>query len=400
MRFLIAFISSVIATSAFSGRVNAVEAKFSDIGGHPEKELIEKHLKSGLLKGYPGGAFRPDEYSTRAEVVSLFSRGFGMESENGRSSFPDVKGGQWFYKDIGAAESRKYIIGFPDGSFKPNENAVKLHALVVLYKMLDYPASNLDVLKKYADEDSIPSELPIYRRAVAFAAGNGLLATEKELRVLDKITRAEALLMLDKAISLRPAPTPPQNITPAPSRTPAATPASSEAPPGEIEASESPPKGEGVVGAEEYSSYEIIKNALKTVKPGSILKLPFDLRADSDAEIPEGATLQLDKEAKITIPDGCKVIFSKGAKLSGSGGILVEAGGTVLASDLTNGIFSDETAYISVEKDGQLTEGLRILVGDKEESLIKIISGRVLIKKGGIEVDGKVKIAAELGSFK
>ncbi len=50
------------------------EAKFSDISGHWAEEAINKAAATGWIDGYDDGTFRPDQYITRAEAMTLINR--------------------------------------------------------------------------------------------------------------------------------------------------------------------------------------------------------------------------------------------------------------------------------------------------------------------------------------
>lgn len=50
------------------------DSNFTDIGGHWAEEEIERAVSLGWIAGYPDGTFRPDQYITRAEAVSIINR--------------------------------------------------------------------------------------------------------------------------------------------------------------------------------------------------------------------------------------------------------------------------------------------------------------------------------------
>ena len=50
------------------------ENKFSDVSGHWAAEYINRAAEKGWITGYPNGTFRPDQYITRAEAMTLVNR--------------------------------------------------------------------------------------------------------------------------------------------------------------------------------------------------------------------------------------------------------------------------------------------------------------------------------------
>lgn len=50
------------------------DSNLTDISGHWAEEEIERAVSLGWIAGYPDGTFRPDQYITRAEAVSIINR--------------------------------------------------------------------------------------------------------------------------------------------------------------------------------------------------------------------------------------------------------------------------------------------------------------------------------------
>lgn len=74
---------------------------FSDVAGHWGIGFIGALAKSGLLKGYDDGTFRPDRPVTRAELAVLLNRAAGREHVSGEAAeYLDVSSDFWAYEDI------------------------------------------------------------------------------------------------------------------------------------------------------------------------------------------------------------------------------------------------------------------------------------------------------------
>ena len=56
------------------GLEDMAENRFSDIDDHPALDYILKAVEAGVFIGYPDGTFRPDNYATRHEVVAATVR--------------------------------------------------------------------------------------------------------------------------------------------------------------------------------------------------------------------------------------------------------------------------------------------------------------------------------------
>jgi len=56
---------------------NTFAVAASDISGHWAQVKIQSWMDQGLIKGYPDGTFKPDQNVTRAEFMTLANRAFG-----------------------------------------------------------------------------------------------------------------------------------------------------------------------------------------------------------------------------------------------------------------------------------------------------------------------------------
>uniref|UniRef100_UPI00047596B1 S-layer homology domain-containing protein n=1 Tax=Effusibacillus pohliae TaxID=232270 RepID=UPI00047596B1 len=45
-----------------------------DYAGHWAESTIRFLIQEGIMKGYPGGSFRPDQYPTRAELAAAIKK--------------------------------------------------------------------------------------------------------------------------------------------------------------------------------------------------------------------------------------------------------------------------------------------------------------------------------------
>jgi hypothetical protein len=60
--------------SKFEGLAPESVSKFNDISGHWAAGYIDSASEKGWISGYPDGSYRPDDYLTRAELVSSVNR--------------------------------------------------------------------------------------------------------------------------------------------------------------------------------------------------------------------------------------------------------------------------------------------------------------------------------------
>ena len=60
-----------------------------------------------------------------------------------KTTFPDVKSSHYFYDSINSLVERKVIIGFPDGTFKPNQSVTRGQAAKIIAGVLGLDTQNV-----------------------------------------------------------------------------------------------------------------------------------------------------------------------------------------------------------------------------------------------------------------
>ena len=95
---------------------------------------------AGVLNGYPDGNFLPQSNITRAEFAAMAVRFFeGDEEEVDGDAFPDIKK-HWANAEINLAYAKGIIEGYPDGTFKPDQEITRAEAVTIVNRVLErYP---------------------------------------------------------------------------------------------------------------------------------------------------------------------------------------------------------------------------------------------------------------------
>ncbi|MDR1641414.1 MAG: S-layer homology domain-containing protein, partial [Clostridiales bacterium] len=186
---------------SFCAATMAFAQTYTDTSGHWAREIIERLALQGVATGYPDGTFRPDSPCTRAETIAMYNKFFKVEAF-GKPKFSDVLPDDWHFVQIGAAIHKGYASGFADGTFRPDDNTTRLQAFCMIYKLLGSPdVANVSAIRTLADGHDIPTDNPLYTRAVSYVFSRGIVEPYKDntLRVLNDITRAELVALLDEA---------------------------------------------------------------------------------------------------------------------------------------------------------------------------------------------------------
>jgi uncharacterized repeat protein (TIGR02543 family) len=91
------------------------------------------------MLGYPDGDFRPDEGISRAETVVMFTRLLGETPEPGTGAgrFTDIRGSAW-YADVLAGMGKYNIVeGYPDGGFRPDSDISRAEFISVCLRLAE-----------------------------------------------------------------------------------------------------------------------------------------------------------------------------------------------------------------------------------------------------------------------
>lgn len=116
-----AFLILISASMSFAVEFSDVsQGQYSDLYLEAFDTLVEK----GAVNGYPDGSFKPGYFVTRAEFVKILLKAFSIEAStnsNEVSKFSDIKGTEWYAPYVIKATSLGIISGYEDNTFKPNE---------------------------------------------------------------------------------------------------------------------------------------------------------------------------------------------------------------------------------------------------------------------------------------
>ncbi len=101
----------------------------------------------GVITGDPDGNFRPDDSLTRAEFAKVAVYVLGKQNEamsnSGTSAFSDLRADHWALKYINYAVKNALILGYPDGTFHPEENLSYAQAITISLRMLGYATKDV-----------------------------------------------------------------------------------------------------------------------------------------------------------------------------------------------------------------------------------------------------------------
>ena len=99
----------------------------------------------GIVKGNPDGTFNPDAPITRAEFAAIAAR-FDDKNTNNTSNFSDIAS-HWAKDEIGVAANKGWINGYPDSTFRPDQYITRAEAMTLVNRVLNrLPEKSEDLL--------------------------------------------------------------------------------------------------------------------------------------------------------------------------------------------------------------------------------------------------------------
>ena len=99
----------------------------------------------GIVKGHNDGTFAPNAPITRAEFAAIAAR-FDDKNTDTSSKFTDIAS-HWAKNEIGIAVNKGWINGYPDGTFRPNQYITRAEAMTLVNRVLNrLPENSSDLL--------------------------------------------------------------------------------------------------------------------------------------------------------------------------------------------------------------------------------------------------------------
>ena len=127
---------------------SAAAANFTDIAADEwYSEAVNYLAARSVIIGYGDSTFRPHEPISRAELTkcAVTFSGVGTAYNDSRP-FPDITAGFWAEPYIAAQAGMSWVIGYPDGMFRPENGATRAEAVTVINRMLNRKVKNIDLM--------------------------------------------------------------------------------------------------------------------------------------------------------------------------------------------------------------------------------------------------------------
>jgi hypothetical protein len=184
--------------TTMTNETTQTQSTFTDIDTHWAKKWIEAAVKLGFVSGYEDGTFKPDRTITRAEFSKLMNSALHTEKE-ATLSFTDVGNKDWFYKEIKKSVASGFFSGYENNTFRPNNPIKREEVAKVVSSAITIGEADGEGATFLSDYISIQewaksSVNAVYNKGYILGYPEGVYRPEKAL------TRAEAVKIIYEII--------------------------------------------------------------------------------------------------------------------------------------------------------------------------------------------------------
>jgi hypothetical protein len=136
-----------------------IKVSFSDVPISPPDpadywslDQILACVEAGVVSGYPDGTYRPSEAVDRGQMAVYIARGLVQPSGDAAiptgpaiATFSDVPTDHWAFKWVEFAVDQSIVAGYPDGTYRPDEQVNRGQMAVYIARALVAPSGDAGV---------------------------------------------------------------------------------------------------------------------------------------------------------------------------------------------------------------------------------------------------------------
>ncbi|MUG92929.1 beta-Ig-H3/fasciclin [Scytonema sp. UIC 10036] len=170
----------------------AQNTNFPDVGSNYwAQPFIQALAARDIIVGFPDGTYRPDQPVTRAEFAAMIQKAFNQNQvrQLPQGGFRDVRSAYWAASAIQEAYETGFMSGYPGNLFVPNERIPKVQAIISLASGLGLTASSTSTEQVLTTYYTDASTIPSYALSgVASATQANLVVNYPNVNVLNPLT--------------------------------------------------------------------------------------------------------------------------------------------------------------------------------------------------------------------
>lgn len=163
------------------------ETDLTDIASHSAKGYIAALVKEGIVTGFPDHTFRPSDSLTRAQVVTMLSRALGLAEKahqinmHNFASYLDMHDDHWANRYVKISTELSILNGYPDGTFRPNEETTRAQAAKMIEHFRTYNSATGFIADVYPSSNKMAITTLTGERIVLSIADSALIGRNNRL---------------------------------------------------------------------------------------------------------------------------------------------------------------------------------------------------------------------------
>lgn len=191
--------SAVTVTASFAPQGAQPALPFRDVAqGTWYYSGVEYAYAHGLMSGTGEGAFSPHLDTSRGMLVTILYRLAGSPAVGAEAAFSDVSQGDWYADGVAWASANGVVSGYPGGLFGPNDPITREQMVAILYQFARLQGqldSGRADLSRYTDADTLSAYA---QEPMGWAVAQGFISglSADTLGPLASTTRAQAAVIL------------------------------------------------------------------------------------------------------------------------------------------------------------------------------------------------------------
>jgi glycosidase len=177
---------------------------FNDLKGFEwANNAFSRLFSKGIIKGINTTQLAPQNFVHRSQFATMLSRILGKKDQAVMKSFKDVTDKDWYYSDIINLSAQGIMVGNGTGQFLPNAYITRQEAAVSIATILKQNGFKLSTLPPtLAFEDTASISYWAFD-SIALCNELGIIVGDnKKINPKGTLTRAEAIVMIDRLMSL------------------------------------------------------------------------------------------------------------------------------------------------------------------------------------------------------
>ncbi len=192
---LISLLLCLVLTVALAAP--ALAADFTDTRGHWAEDEISTVADAGIVGGFPDGSFRPENNITREQFAKVVANFMGYTKKGDISMYPDVNPNSGLAPYVAMCVEAGVLGGFPDGTMRPGAYITREQAAAMLCRAFKLQTEGLSTTFK--DRGSITAKLD---PEVAALERTGLITgfNDGNFKPKANLTRAQMMVIISRLL--------------------------------------------------------------------------------------------------------------------------------------------------------------------------------------------------------